>query len=110
MYAAHHAAKNIVNDTRCLVNATLKERCNLPPVDLGVGLAISQTLVTLIGLDGEKQPTAFGRCVFKATKLSGGRNEVIADERLNQSWPTSKGGKLKFISKKIRGENGFIME
>jgi hypothetical protein len=110
MYAAHHAAKNIVKDTRALVNNALKERYNLPPVDLGVGLAMSQTLVTLVGLEGEKQPTAFGRCVFKATKLSGGRNEVVADEYLNKSWPTSKGGKLRFTGTKVRGENGFLME
>ncbi len=58
IYAAHRAAKNAINDIRDIVNEMLHERYRLPKIDLGVGLSLSQTLVTLVGLPGEKQPAS----------------------------------------------------
>lgn len=109
IYAAHRAAKNSINDIRSIVNETLHERYRLPGVDLGVGLSLSQTLVTLVGLPGEKHPKAFGECVFRATKLSGGINEIISDENLKAAWPSKKGGTLAFKAKQVKGENGYVL-
>jgi len=103
IYAAHEAAANCIGPTRALVNAALTERYSLPALDLGVGLAMSKTIVTLIGLPGEKHPKAFGECVFRATKLSSGRNEIYVDAIVRGSWPTSKNGKLRFVERS-RGE------
>ncbi|MCY0965474.1 hypothetical protein [Parathalassolituus penaei] len=82
IYAAHDAAINVIGDTRNIVNEILRERYLLPDIDIGVGLAHSKTLVTLVGLEGEKHPKAFGECIFRATKLSGGKNEILADENV----------------------------
>lgn len=112
IYASHRAAKNAIGDVREIVNEALVERYRLPPVDIGVGLAVSKTLVTLVGLAPEKQPKAFGECVFRATKLSDGRNEVICDENLKAIWPSSKGGTLRFVRKKRKNEekvDGYVI-
>jgi hypothetical protein len=48
--------------------------------------------------------------VFKATKLSGGRNEILTDEWLKESWPSSPGGQLRFKSKNVNGVDGYLLE
>jgi len=109
IYAAHRAAKNSINEVRNVVNEILYERYSLPEIDLGVGLSLSQTLVTLVGLPTEKHPKAFGECVFKATKLSSGRNEVITDTKLRAAWPSEKGGTLKFKPKRMKDVDGYLI-
>ncbi|GAB6263669.1 hypothetical protein [Photobacterium sp. R1] len=109
IYAAHRAAKNAIGIAREIVNEILMKRYELPALDIGVGLAVSQTLVTLVGLYPEKHPKAFGECVFRATKLSSGRNEVISDANLKAIWPTSKGGTLRFTPKSINNVDGYIL-
>ncbi|MBH0050676.1 hypothetical protein [Pseudoalteromonas sp. SWYJZ19] len=109
IYAAHEAAKNAVGQTRDIVNEILEERYSLPKIDLGVGLAMSKALITLVGLEGEKHPKAFGECVFRATKLSGGRNQIITDEIVKSTWPTVKGGTLVFRQKRIKEISGYLI-
>jgi hypothetical protein len=74
---AYTAASDIIGDMRKILNSILKEKYNLQPLDLGVGLSMSPMLVTLVGLDGKKQPKAIGNCIYKATKLSDRTNQVI---------------------------------
>ncbi|MFM5537017.1 hypothetical protein ACET8U_06745 [Aeromonas veronii] len=109
IYAAHRAAKNTIGDARTIINEILYERYNLPAIDLGVGLATSKALVTLVGLPPNMHPKAFGECVFRATKLSCGKNEIISDDNLKSMWPTAKGGTLRFISKKFKELNGYVL-
>lgn len=109
IYAAHEAAKNCVGDARDIVNKAIAERYKLPEIDVGVGLSMSDALVSLFGLNGQRHPKVFGSCVYYATKLSGGKNEIYVDKSLNENWPTSKGGTLKFLPKKIKGVDGFLL-
>lgn len=109
IYAAHRAAESSIKEIRNIVNDILEERYRLPKIDLGVGLSLSQTLVTLVGLPREKHPKAFGECVFRATKLSGGKNEIISDKNLKAAWPSIKGGTLAFKPKKVKGEDGYLL-
>lgn len=113
MYSARRAAIDSIGDTRNIINSILSERYSLPPLDIGVGLAMSKAIVSLVGLPSNKQPKAFGECVFRATKISSGVNEVCVDERMENFWPTSKGGTLRF-TKKSFGEgdkkvSGYVM-
>jgi class 3 adenylate cyclase len=107
--AAYRAARNCVDDTRGILNAALGKRYNLPPIELGVGLAWSNAVVTLIGLDDDKHPKAFGECVYRATKLSNGRNEIHVDQFAYEFWPTSNGGKLRFTQKKFSDVDGYLV-
>lgn len=109
IYAAYEAAVNSVGRTRQLVNIILSERYNLPELDLGVGLALSKTIVTLIGLPGEKHPKAFGECVFRATKLSGGKNEIYVDEFVRGTWPKAENGTLRFTLREKNNVNGYLI-
>jgi len=106
---SYQAAKNIIGDTREIVNNVLYERYSLPDINLGVGLSISKTLITLIGLKGEKHPKAFGECVFRATKLSSGNNRIHTDEFLHSLWPSSKGGKINFRAKEFGSLKGYLV-
>jgi len=110
IYSSYNAAKNIISDTREIVNQELYQRYSLPVINLGVGLSLSKTLVSLVGLEGEKHPKAFGECVFRATKLSIGTNVVITDEFLRRMWPSSDGGRLKFKEKSVNTVKGFLIE
>ena len=105
----YRVSRNIMGDTLSIINNILKERYALPALEIGIGLSISKALITLVGLSGEKHPKAFGSCVFYATKLSGGQNEIFTDKWLRDSWPSSHGGRLKFQAKKIKGVNGYLI-
>ncbi|MFP6791541.1 MAG: hypothetical protein VB954_16340 [Thalassolituus sp.] len=109
IYNAYAAAKNSISITREIVNAILNERYNLPEINLGVGLAMSKTIVSLVGLEGDKHPKAFGECIFRATKLSGGMNEIYADSMVRGAWPSSKGGSLSFIAKRVKDQDGYLI-
>lgn len=105
---AYNAASDIIGDMREILNCILKQKYNLQPLDLGVGLSMSPMLVTLVGLDGKKQPKAIGNCIYKATKLSDGTNQVIVDEAIYDNWKTSPGGKRQF-TKRPSSKNSSII-
>lgn len=109
MYDAYWASQDCIGDVRAIVNDELARRYNLPALDIGVGLSLSKAVVTLVGLDGDKHPKAIGECVYRAAKLSKGRNEVYVDGWLRDSWPSQKGGFLQFLSRNLRGEPGFLL-
>jgi hypothetical protein len=92
------------------VNQILQNRYQLPPLDLGVGMAMSKAVVTLVGLANERHPKAVGQCVYYATKLAGGKNEILVDAVMNSAWPVAKEkGGLKFRPKKVRNVDGFLV-
>jgi len=109
MYAARRAAQDIIRTTRNIVNSALNEKYRLTPIDVGVGMAASKAMVTLVGAEIDKQPKVFGECVFRATKLSIGRNVIYTDKILKQMWPTGKGGKVVFNHKKFGDLDGYRM-
>ncbi|OGU22274.1 MAG: hypothetical protein A2580_07560 [Hydrogenophilales bacterium RIFOXYD1_FULL_62_11] len=109
MYRAYWASQDCIGGVRSIVNNELARRYSLPALDLGVGLSFSKAIVTLVGLDGEKHPKAVGECVYRAAKLSKGRNEVYVDEWLKNAWPSEKGGFLQFLSRTLHGEQGYLL-
>lgn len=109
IYSAYHAAQNCISVTRGIVNAELKNRYNLPELDIGVGLAFSKAIITLVGLTNEKHPKVIGECVYRASKLSSGSNVVLVDEQLNAIWPKEKGGVLRFSPKSFYGVDGYVI-
>ncbi|MEE7624796.1 hypothetical protein V3O24_01365 [Methylobacter sp. Wu8] len=109
IYSAHNAAKNCLSDTRQIINDALSMRYNLPPINIGAGMAFSKAIVSLVGLGEDKQAKVIGSCVYYAAKLSGGVNEIYADEKLKSIWPKSKGGTLVFKQKNIKGVSGYLL-
>lgn len=109
VYSAHDAARKAIGPMRDILNEILLERYRLPEIDLGVGLAYSKTIVSLVGLPGERHPKVFGECVYRATKLSGGTNEICVDDRVRAIWPTSKNGIINFRKKSFKGLEGHVI-
>jgi class 3 adenylate cyclase len=103
IYAAHRTAKAALEAVTSVVNPLLKERYNLPALDMGIGMALSKAVVTVVGLKDFKQPKAFGQCVFHATKVASGWNKIIVDEAMYHAWPTTNDGTLKFEKVPCKG-------
>lgn len=112
IYSSYNASKACLNKTLPLVNNELFRRYKLEPLQIGIGMSLSKALVTLLGVKGNKHPKAYGRCVFKATKLSDGHNKIIIDENLKAEWPSSKNGKISFLKRNGRYDNlnGYIIQ
>lgn len=98
VYKAHCAAKECIQITKEIVNPILSDRYKLPPLEIGIGMAYSQAIITTMGYGDNLHPKALGECVFRATKLSDGKNTILIDNRLKEFWPSSKNGKLRFNS------------
>lgn len=109
-YAACRAARKVVGDMRDIVNEALMERYKLPPLDLGVGMAYSEAVVTVVGHPYNPAPKAFGTCVYHASKLAGGVNEVVVDDNLEAVWPKAEAGRgFRFSRRTVRGIDGYIL-
>lgn len=108
--ASYWAAKELMGCGRNLVNEILKKRYALEPLNIGIGLSLSPALVTLVGIPPKKHPKAIGECIYRATKLSGGNNEIVTDSNLQAAWPTTKNGTLEFHKKTVRGELGYVID
>jgi len=106
---AYATATRSLELVRELVNPILHFRYGVPELAIGVGLAFSKAIVTVVGLGASRQAKAFGQCVWRASKLSGGRNQVIVDESIRLAWPTSKDGRLHFRPIKLKGSDGFLV-
>lgn len=105
-YAAATRSLELVQE---LVNPILNFRYGVPELAIGVGLAFSKAIVTVVGLGASRQAKAFGECVWRASKLSGGRNQVIVDESIKLAWPTSKDGRLRFRREELKGATGYVV-
>ncbi|MEX1261816.1 MAG: hypothetical protein WEA58_13160 [Balneolaceae bacterium] len=98
VYNANNTSKLCIDSSLNIINELLYDRYNLPPLKIGIGMAFSSAIVTLVGHGDNLHPKAIGECVYRASKLSNGVNEVYIDDRLKKLWPSSDGGKLRFIS------------
>lgn len=107
---SYRAASKCLDVNHEVVNIALERRYSLPPLQIGIGMAMSQAVVTLVGLKEYVQPKVFGECVFRASKLSNGNDEIHVDEFLYKSWPSEKGGLLRFRPVKRKGVDGYLLE
>ena len=93
-----------------LINSIINERYSLPPIEIGLGMAYSKAIVTVVGHGKNIKPKALGNCGYRAAKLSVGRNTIEIDDNLKRLWPTSKNGVLKFKMQPRKGDfDSYIM-
>lgn len=87
-----------------ILNPLLKKHYNLPPLKIGIGMAYSKAIVTVVGSEPNFQVKAIGQCVFRAAKMSGEINQIATDDVLERIWPKAvkgKKGAVKFNKKTI---------
>ena len=107
--SAYRGSRNCLQFVEDVLNPELDRRYGLPGLSIGIGLACSKALVTLVGTRSFVQPKAFGECVFRATKLSKGKDEIRVDAKLHREWPTSKEGRLHFHEKDYGNWKGYVV-
>lgn len=109
LYKVLHAAETCLDALHEVVNPILQERYRLPPIEIGIGLAHSEAIISHFGLSPNTQVKVIGECIYFASQCSKGRNEIIVHERLKDIWPSSKGGKLKFKIRPFKDFVGYIV-
>jgi class 3 adenylate cyclase len=68
----------------------------LPQINLGIGIDHGITIVTKFGYRNDVDLKAFGKCVYNASKLCKGVNEIIVSQNSQSEWPSGPGGNLHF--------------
>jgi class 3 adenylate cyclase len=89
-------ASREILEARSQILNPLFQKLQLPTIDLGIGIDHGVTIVTRFGYKTDNDLKAFGSCVYNASKLSKGMNEIIISEKSQSAWPTSPDGKLQF--------------
>lgn len=110
LYGVIDAARTCMEARVEVVNPILKERYNLPEIDIGIGLAFSDAIISHFGLPPATQVKVLGECIYFASQCSKGRNEIVLHERLENIWPKSKGGKLSFFKRKYKDFDGYVVK
>ena len=105
----YRAARSSMDALNEVVNPILNTRYGLPALQIGIGLAHSDAIISHFGLAPNTQIKVIGECIYFASQCSKGRNEIIVHERLEQLWPTAKDGKLRFTKKQFTDFNGYIV-
>ena len=98
LYNSYYASIGCMEMVRTIVNSEIKSRYNLPPLDIGIGMACGPAMVRKVA---KKHVKAFGRCVWTASKLSGGTNLILIDDILRGKWPSSQNGAISFRTKQL---------
>lgn len=105
LYNSYYASVGCMELVRAIINSELDKRYYLPPLDIGIGMACSPAMVRKVAM---KHVKAFGKCVWVASKLSGGTNIILVDEQLKAKWPTSQGGRISFRrTERVRDVTGY---
>ena len=104
---AQRSAEKIVECVTQIISPILKKDYNLPPISVGVGIAKSQGIVRMVGIEGFLVPKVFGKSVFYASKLCCGDNEIYLDSMARAMWPVAKHGETVYVDfKKVVTQNG----
>jgi hypothetical protein len=96
VYNAYNSAEFYLNNGLPIVNSILFKRYGLPNLQIGIGMAYSKAIVTLIGRGDNLHAKAIGECVYRASKIADGTNEIKIENKLRFHWPKGKDGKIGF--------------
>jgi len=89
---AYYCAEKCIEKLNSIVNVLLKEKYKLPALEIGIGLAYSKAIVSVVGGASNFQVKAIGECVFNASKLAYGKNEIHTDKVYKRIFPKAKNG------------------
>jgi class 3 adenylate cyclase len=105
-----NGAKQCMETLEEVINPILFSRYYLPRLNIGIGLAFSDAIISHFGLPPDTQVKVLGECIYFASECSKEWNEIVLHENLQRIWPTSKDGKLTFRFKSFKKDvNGYIV-
>ncbi len=112
IYSASIAARDCISMVRGILNPILEGRYYLPPIQIGVGVAFSKAIITRFGLPPNTQVKVIGQCIYFASRLSKGRDEIIVHEWLENIWPSTKDGRIRFSLREFENKTikGYLLE
>jgi len=99
---AHTTAEKCIEVVEKIINPMIKEDYNLPPLEIGIGIAKAPGIVNWVGIPGFKIPKVFSQAVFYASKCAGGKNEILLAKSAEAVWPTVKSGEKAVVGMKKR--------
>lgn len=104
-------ARDCLEALHSVVNPILFKRYSLPALKIGIGMSFSQSIITHFGISPNTQIKVIGRCIYDVSKLSKGENEIVIHENLNNIYPSSESGTLRFSRKSFDGEKlyGYVL-
>lgn len=110
IYSASRAARKCIEALNKAVNPVIFERYGLQKLEVGIGMAYSDAIITRFGLRPNTQIKVIGQCIYFASSLAKeGRNEIFIHEYLENLWPTSKDGPIRFQLRKVKDFNGYLL-
>lgn len=99
-------ARDMISVTNQVVNKVLDED-KIWRITLGAGVDYGHVIVTKIGTENTFDTKAYGDCINKAAKYAQKMdNEVWISPAVEELWPSSKGGGIKF---KKHHDEGYIL-
>jgi len=111
IYAACRASQKCVEAVIKVICPILNARYQLPGIQIGIGLAFSDAIISRFGHKPNTQIKVIGQCIYFASSLAKeGHNEIFIHEWLEKSWPTSTSPTVRFSSRKIRDFDGYLLE
>lgn len=91
-----------------VINPIIKNNNLGSQISIGVGVTFGSVIVTKIGISDSYDVKAFGDCINTASKYADSVfNKVKVSKKIKNEWPSSKGGKIRFISS---GNESFLLE
>ncbi len=108
---SEQATKAVSNAVNCgkamlesieIINSVLNDRGVKGGLQVGVGIDVSDIVVTRIGLLSDTELTAYGPSVSKCCKFSGERNQICMSFAARDMYPKAKGGRTSFRASKYK--------
>lgn len=93
---ATHCGKAMIEATEEIINPLLEAEDIPAGLQIGVGIAVGEVVITRIGLRPANEVTAYGAPVNQACKFSDGTNRVRLSKGAYDIFPTTKGGRIRF--------------
>ena len=97
---ATNCGKAMLESITEIINPILSDNDIEAGLEIGVGIAAGEVVVTRIGLEDANELTTYGPSVNHACKLcTQGKNEIMLTPGAEKMFPTGKGGRVTFHKK-----------
>lgn len=105
---AHTTAEKCIEAVDSIINPLIKEEYNLPPLEIGIGIARGPGAVNWVGIPGFMAAKVFSQAIFYASKCACGVNEILLATTVNNVWPKVKSGEKAVVQMKPRKGRGEV--